>query len=229
MKKNMRIAAAILSALLLLGAVPALGDGPGGEYGVVISQNVSLRKDHSTGATRLRSLSNGERFDIVDRRDGWLYVAYTTKEGEEVLGWLLEEYVVENPLYITLRNSNTPAYAYPASGSKKVGSLSKYTRLTVIAQLERYWVVSLRQAAAAIPKSAAVWLEEDLQGWAAAPPREGEIIKRTTVRTGPGTRWASVKTLNPGAKVHILGMEEGWYVIQNEEAVAYVRGEDVGE
>ena len=205
-----------------------MADLPEVETGEVISQNVSLRVNHSTGSTTIRSLHNGDTFEILDRWEQWLYIAYfDERTAQTINGWLLNYYVVENPLHITLRNSSTAAYAYPSSNSKRVGSLVKYTRLTVIAQLDRYWVVSIREAAASIPKSAKVWLDEDLEYWRSFEPTLGTVTRRTTTRTGPGTNWTSVKTLNAGATVDILGSEGSWYVIRYEDAVAYIKMADV--
>jgi uncharacterized protein YgiM (DUF1202 family) len=227
MRRKTLVAAVMVAILMMSAALPALADLPGVETGEVVSQNVTLRVGHTSGSTTVRSLHNGETFEILDRWEDWLYIAYfDTDTAQTINGWLLDYYVVENPIHITLRNSNTAAYAYPSSDSKRVGSISKYTRLTVIAQLDRFWVVSLREAAAAIPKTAKVWLDEDLEAWTSIVPTTGSVTRRTTARTGPGTNWTSVKTLNAGATVDILGSEGDWYVIKYEEAIAYIKMAD---
>ncbi len=228
MRRKEWLAAALVVMMMLSVALPAWAEQPVVETGEVISQNVTLRTDHTTGSKSIRSLHNGETFEILDRWEEWLYIAYfDTKTAQTINGWLLNYYVVENPMHITLRNSNTAAYAYPASGSKRVGSLTKYTRLTVIAQLDRYWVVSLREAAAAISKSSKVWLDEELENWISMAPTMGTVANRTTTRTGPGTNWSSVDTLAVGAVVEILGTEGEWYVIRYHDAVAYAKMADV--
>ena len=228
MKRKALLAVVLLAAMMMSVALPAWADVPEVETGEVISQNVTLRNNHTTSSTTITSLSNGDTFEILDRWEEWLYIAYFDMESAQTInGWLLNYYVVENPMHITLRNSSTPAYAYPASGSKRVGSLTKYTRMTVIAQLDRYWVVSLREAAAAIPKSAKVWLDEDISAWTSAAPIAGTVINRTTTRTGPASSWNSVQTLNAGTAVEILGSEGEWYVIRYKEAVAYIKMVDV--
>ncbi len=228
MRGKKRLAAALLAAVILSVALPAWAEQPAVETGEVISQNVTLREGHTSGSKTVRSLRNGETFEILDRWEEWLYIAYfDAKTAQTVNGWLLNYYVAENPLHITLRNSNTAAYAYPASGSKRVGSLAKYTRLTVIAQLDRYWVVSLREAAAAIPKSAHVWLDEELQNWISVAPIMGTVTTRTTTRTGPGTNWTAADTLATGAAVEILGTEGEWYVVRYHDAVAYAKMADI--
>jgi uncharacterized protein YgiM (DUF1202 family) len=228
MRRKKGFAAVLVVVLMMSAALSALADLPGVETGEVVSQNVTLRVGHTTGSATVRSLHNGETFEILDMWEDWLYIAYFDMDTAQTInGWLLDWYVAENPMHITLRNSNTAAYAYPASDSKRVGSLSKYTRLTVIAQLDRYWVVSLREAAAAVPKTAKVWLDEDLESWASIVPTAGSVTRRTTTRTGPGTNWTSVKTLNAGAAVDIVGSEGDWYVIRYEDAVSYIKMADV--
>ncbi len=228
MKRKALLAALLMAVMLMSAALTAWADVPDAETGEVVSQNVSLRENHTTSSKTIKSLSNGDTFEILDRWEDWLYIAYfDEKTVQTINGWLLNYYVVENPMHITLRNSSTAAYAYPASGSKRVGSLTKYTRLTVIAQLDRYWVVSLREAAASIPKSAKVWLDEDLAAWTSASPIAGTVVNRTTTRTGPASSWNSVQTLNAGTAVEILGSEGEWYVIRYKDAVAYIKMADV--
>ncbi len=216
----------VLTACIFLGTVCALAESPYG-WGEVISQKVSLRENHSTGSKLIRSLNNGETFNILDRYDDWLFVSYTGAQTGEIQGWLSSDYIVENPVHITLRKSNVAAYAYPPSGSKKVGSLDKYTRLTVIEQLEKYWVVNLREAAAFVPKSADVWFDEDLEQWLSAVPTQATVANKTKLRTGPGTNWTTVKTLAAGTPVSILGTEGDWCVIPYDAAVAYILAADV--
>ena len=228
MLKRVAVAAIMLAVIILVSATPVLAEPLPYESGEVVSQSVTVRADHSTSAKTVGNLENGDIFQILDRWEQYLYIAYTNPDTLTTMnGWLLNYYVVENPMYITLRNSNTTALAYPSSDSKRVGSLSKYTRLTVIAQLDKYWVVSLREAAAAIPKSAKVWLDEELANWALTASTAGTVTNRTTTRTGPGTSWSSVQTLNAGSAVDILGSDGDWYVIKYKDAVAYIKMADV--
>lgn len=228
MKRKLWLMAAVLALVMTVAALPAMADTSTEDTGEVISMNVTLREGNSTSSTTIQSLHNGDTFDILDRDGDWLYIAYyDATQAQTINGWLLNYYVVENPIHITLRNSNTPAYAYPSSASKRVGSLVKYTRLTVIAELDRYWVVSLREAAACIPKTAQVWLDDDLAYWNSISPTTGTVIKRTTIRTGPGTGWYAVETLAVGNTVQILGADGDWYVIRYKEGVAYIKMADV--
>src|SRR5699024_5342351 len=112
---------------------------------------------------RLASIPGETVLEVLSQSsDGrWLQVAYY-KDGTRLTGWVLTEYVVQNPMTLILRADNVPAYAAPSSQAKKVGSLPAYTRLTVIGEWDDYYVVSLRNAAACIRKDARYWTDWDL-------------------------------------------------------------------
>ncbi len=227
MLKRLLLTAVLLMAVMLFAAAPALADVVPAETGEVISHNVTLRSDHSSDADTIMRLKNGDTFDILDRSDHWLYIAYTDPKTSQVYnGWVSSYYVAENPIHITLRESGV-AFAYPSSSSKRVGTIPAYTRLTVIAQLDKYWVVSFRDAAGSIPKSTKVWLDEELEVWSGAPVTVATVTKKTITRTGPGTKWSSVKTLKVGETVEILDTDGDWCVIKHEDAIAYIKHADV--
>lgn len=120
--------------------------------GIVISQNVSLRAEPSTGATRLATISNGTVLDLLNEQNGWYQVAYY--DGKSVMplqGWVRNDYIVRNPSFITT-TALTYVYAMPALDSKKVGQLVAGTQLVVIGEFGDFWVVNLRSASGFIYK-----------------------------------------------------------------------------
>lgn len=120
--------------------------------GVVISQNVSLRESPSTGAKRLASIPNGSIFDLLDEQDGWYRVDYW--DGKTALpleGWVLVDFVVRDPSFITTTES-TFVYAVPDRSAKKVAQLTSGTQLVIIAEWGDFWVVNLRSASGFIYK-----------------------------------------------------------------------------
>ena len=120
--------------------------------GIVISQNVSLRTDKSTGATRLASIPNGTVLDLLDEQNGWYYVNYwDTKTMTATQGWVLVDYIVRDPSFITTTKS-TYVYSTPTRDSKKVGQLVSGTQLVVIGEYGDFWVVNLRSASGFIYK-----------------------------------------------------------------------------
>lgn len=120
--------------------------------GIVISQNVSLREAPSTGAKRIASVPNGALFDLLDEQNGWYRVSYfETKTSTYMEGWVLVDYVVRDPSFVTTTKT-TYVYATPDRGAKKVGQLAEGSQLVVIGEWGDFWVVNLRSASGFIYK-----------------------------------------------------------------------------
>ena len=120
--------------------------------GIVISQNVSLRENPSTGARRIASIPNGAMFDLLDEQNGWYYVSYYDgKNASPLQGWVVVDFVVRNPSFLTTTKS-TYVYSTPTRSSKKVGQLVAGTQLVVIGEYGDFWVVNLRSASGFIYK-----------------------------------------------------------------------------
>lgn len=120
--------------------------------GVVISQNVSLRESPSTGARRIASIPNGEMLSLLDEQNGWYTVSWwDSKSNTPQQGYVLVDYVVRDPQYITTTGS-TYVYSTPSRSSKKVGQVVSGTQLVVIGEWGDFWVVNLRSASGFIYK-----------------------------------------------------------------------------
>jgi uncharacterized protein YgiM (DUF1202 family) len=119
--------------------------------GVVISENVSVREAPSTNATRLARPSNGAVLDIWSEADGWYYVTYYDEDGQVFQGYVLVDYIVINPVYLTTTKA-TYVYSTPSRASKKVGQITTGTPLLVIGEYNNFWVVNLRSASGFIYK-----------------------------------------------------------------------------
>ncbi|MEG0767485.1 MAG: SH3 domain-containing protein, partial [Clostridia bacterium] len=197
--------------------------------GEVICRGVRLRSGPELSAPLLHTLRTGETFLLLDRYDAWYHVSYQADTMHAPIdGWLLQDYVLENPTHIILRRSNTPAYASPWNLEKKVGSLPRYTRLTVMDETDDCWLVSLRGAAAFITKDTDVWMEEDLADLMQWDTRTATVTRRTTLRTGPGTHWERVETLAAGKTLEIIAPDGDWYAVRYDTtALAYVAASDV--
>lgn len=199
---------------------------------VVVTRNVTLRSLASYDGQRLASIPGETVLEVLSQSsDGrWLQVAYY-KDGTRLTGWVLTEYVVQNPMTLILRADNVPAYAAPSSQSKKVGSLPAYTRLTVIGEWDDYYVVSLRNAAACIRKDARYWTDWDLLHYEQSGQRLTlYTLGSTVLRTGPGTDWASAERVTAGTTLEALSayQENGWYVVRfGDGDLAYVNASDV--
>ena len=200
-------------------------DGLGGvtipEQGCVqiISKNASVWEQPRTNSKKLGTVQNGEILQgnpagtglsgSIVMQDGFYAVLYKNS-----VGWVNSAYCVLAPYEITLMESNVPAYSAPHPSSKKVGSLSKLTRYTVIGTFGDYYVVNLRQASAFIPMSVDHY-DTTFEGrfLPAQGGNNGYTLAKTTLRTGPGDWYASVEDVKAGYEFTCVGEINGWYVI----------------
>lgn len=116
------------------------------DVGVVLCEALSVREAPETSAKRLAYVRYGQAVRVDTQQEGWLYVRFG-----DVQGWVLADYVMVNPKYYTTP-TQTPAYAYGSRQTKRVGLLDGGTTLVVIAELDHYYVVSLRGGSAFIAK-----------------------------------------------------------------------------
>ena len=197
--------------------------------GIVISKSATIRSKASYSGKSLASVPGGTELLLSgEPEDGWRKVQYVESKKKQVEGWMREEYIVQNPMILTLRKSNIPAYSVPSHQSKLVGSLAKYTQLYVIGTWDEFYVVSLRDASAFIPMDAAVWTSVDLHDWLSITTG-GYTTCETTLRTGPGEDWPEAMTCKTNTRIDVSNTyeEDGWYFAWCEGKPAFVKKEDV--
>ena len=182
----------------------------------VVSKSATVWQEARTNSKKLGSAKNGEEIEIIRgenggplEQNGFYRVSYNGKAG-----WINADYCVYAPMEIVLMESNVPAYSAPHPSSKKVGSLSKLTRYTVIGTFGDYYVVNLRQASAFIPMSVDHY-DTTFEGrfLPAQGGNNGYTLAKTTLRTGPGDWYASVEDVKAGYEFTCVGEINGWYVI----------------
>lgn len=201
----------------------------------VISRNASIWGSAKTGSSRIASVNNGEILEVVlnedyrpTKKNGFYYVDYDGRRG-----WINQDYVAYAPLEIVLMEGNVPAYCAPTKESKRVGSLDKLTRYTVIGFYYDFYIINLRNAAAYVPMSVQCYdsnfeqqMYEVNYGGVS-----GQITRKTKVRTGPDDRYNEAGTLNGGRNVRVYGRISDWYAIGfevgSDEVIAYVSVYDV--
>ena len=234
-----RMFALLFTALLFLSA--ALADGAGGGYAtgdylgssahraeaVVISKNVSIRKEKSTGSSKLGSATNGEVLTVLDDGDErWVYVRAGQKSGA-VEGYVQRQYIVVQPLSLILRRGNMPAYAAPTRSAKLVGSLDTYTKLEVVGTYGDFYIVNLRQASAFIPMDAEVWTSREIELLFESGSGTAVTIRRTTPHTGPDASWAKGADIPKGETLTIGWPEDGWVPALYKDKLVYLPQDDL--
>lgn len=190
----------------------------------VISKAASIWAEPRTGSKKLASASNGDIIpcrSTADGMDNWKENGFYAVDYNGKAGWVNEDYVISNTLEITLMQSNVPAYIAPDVHSKKVGSLSKMTKLRVIGFYDDFYIVELRGAAAYIPMDVRHY-DTKFEGlYRTGVSKKGKTMIKTPLRTGPGEEYPEIKELPSGYEVDCMDEINGYYVVINAEDLCY--------
>ena len=222
----------LISILLLTLCASALADGTndlGPWTGEVISRQVTLYSQPNSSSTALRKVKNGEQFDILAKQDKWVHVSVPNANGGRDEGWITLAYIIENPTHLVLRsNSGVYAYAAPYYTDKRVGTVESYQRFTVIAETEKYYVVSFREAVAYLPVSADYWVEEDLKSLVEGPYSTYIVANdKAKVYGYADTNHGKLTTYAAGTPVQVLYTTNGFAVIKYNTVVAFMSLSDL--
>jgi len=195
----------------------------------VISRNASIWAQPKTNSTKLGTVKNGQ--DLVGVpyqyeeygnnagvvvQNGFYAVEYNGKTG-----WINSAYAALAPFEIVLMESNVPAYCAPDTESKKVGSLSKLTRYTVLGFYDDYYVINLREAAAYIPMDVKHYDSCFERMYHAAMEQKLTVSKKTALRTGPGDGYAKVRDVKAGQTFTCWDTINGWCLVWDDDNAAY--------
>lgn len=188
----------------------------------VISKNASVWSEPKTNSKKLASAPHGKSLmcrsedggESLLYENGFYGVEYGGKEG-----WINEAYVVLNDLTITLLESNVPAYIAPDTSSKKVGSLSKLTSYRVIGFYDDFYIINLRDAAAAFIPMDVLHRDNTFDRYYHAGTQQDVLTTaKVKLRTGPGSRYPEIRTLKAGTKVAVADVIDDWYMIVDSES-----------
>ena len=186
----------------------------------VISKSASIWAEPRTNSKKLGSVQNGatlwaqaDGYTGVVEQSGFYLVDYNGGDG-----WVNASYVIRNPLEIVLMESNVPAYIAPDSRAKKVGSLAKLTRYSVMGFYDDYYIIYLRGGAAYVPMSVRHYDSEFESVYQSSGGGYGQTVRKTALRTGPGTQYAEVKTVSAGYSFACLDCIDGWYMLRYSDS-----------
>ena len=120
--------------------------GPGqlGFDAVVISKNISVRPTQNANAKAVKKLNYGDHMAVMSLGNGWCECYLSETEG--VSGYVLEDYILIDPAYITVEEP-TPVYAWQAQNAKRVGLLGRGETFPIIRMEGDWLLISLRGAA----------------------------------------------------------------------------------
>lgn len=113
--------------------------------GFVLCETLSLRSNPNTDSETLCTLPYGSQVEIISEQNEWNYVTCYNVNGEKYAGWVKGEYVLADPTYFQA-SVETPVYALPAAGSKRVGLLDIGATHPILGEIDNFMVISLRGA-----------------------------------------------------------------------------------
>lgn len=187
----------------------------------VISKSASVWSEPRTGSKKLSTAVHGESLWCRSDDDGVLVQnGFFAVEAGGKAGWINMDYVVRSDLTITLLESNVPAYIAPDTASKKVGSLSKMTQYRVIGFYDDFYIVNLRDAAAAyIPMSVRHRDNtfDRLYAGGGGYRRTATAYGQVALRTGPGSRYPEIRTLKAGTQLTVFDVIDDWYMVSDPQ------------
>ena len=194
----------------------------------VISKSASIWAEPRTNSKKLASASHGTGLicrsedggESLLYKNGFYAVEYKGSEG-----WINEDYVVLSDLTITLLESNVPAYIAPDTDSKKVGSLSKQTSYRVIGFYDDFYIINLRDAAAAFVPMDVLHRDNTFDRYyhAGGAMYDGAVTAgKAKLRTGPGSEYPEARTLKAGTKLTIVDLIDDWYMIKDDQGSGWL-------
>jgi len=213
--------ALFLALILMVAALPVVADGGhSGDVGEVISMRAALRTSPSTSAERLIYINNGESFYIHDENESWFFVEFHASNGEIYTGWILQCYVVKNPKHIVAKNSGS-LYASPSLTNKRVGTFGRYEKFTVIEETSKYYLISVRNAAAFVARDVGYWTDDDL-AILDNVLYVGTVTEKTSLYMVNGNSRTKLATIKAGTKFDVLGYAGEYALVKYESAYAYI-------
>ena len=120
------------------------GAGQLGFDAVIISKNISVRPTQNANAKATKKMNYGEHMAVMSLGNGWCECYLSETEG--VSGYVLEDYILIDPAYITTEEP-TPVYAWQAQNAKRVGLLGRGETFPIIRMEGEWLLISLRGAA----------------------------------------------------------------------------------
>lgn len=114
--------------------------------GYVLCESLSVRTQPNSANDAFAQLSYATTFSILAVDGIWYKV-----NCDGTVGWVNGQYVLINPQYYYTQNE-TAAYAYPNANAQRVGLIDANKQLAIIADIDGYYVVSMRGASAFIKK-----------------------------------------------------------------------------
>lgn len=123
----------------------------GYDLGFVLCESLSLRENPDAASDIIHTMSYGTYCTVLAESGSWYNVTYRNEEHLRYSGWVKKEYVLVNPDCF-VPDGETPVYAMPCGGAKRVGLINGETSYPIIGEIDGFLVISLRGASGFVEK-----------------------------------------------------------------------------
>ena len=202
-----------------VGAEIIPSQGPGQQIGppaVVLCDTLTLRKGPGADTDTVRILHYGDRFMVLNQKDGWAECVFTDDVDGGPEGWVNADYIAIDPAWYRT-DSTTTVYAWNDIGASKVAQLSKDTSLPILKDDGDWLVVSLRGATG--------WIRKNDADYASSGSQSGKSSEESSDRMPEETDWFTVYA-EDGSTVSIHWVEGAMYEDARGRTYSHTEGEE---
>jgi N-acetylmuramoyl-L-alanine amidase len=194
---------------------------------------LNVRAEPDTSSSILGKLSNGEKIEVLEIKQGWYKISFEGKEG-----WVAGDFVAQagpsdspeapsaqakKPTERIVKVS-TPVLNVRSSSSLDASIVSKLRQgdtVEVIEQKGDWLKISMKEKEGWI----ASWLVKEVNQQVSNQPKITILNQGTNLRKGPGTNFATVSRANQGETYNVIATEGDWFqILLSDGTKAYVAG-----
>ncbi|WP_196345687.1 SH3 domain-containing protein, partial [Paraclostridium sordellii] len=208
--------------------------------GVVNATTLNVRSGYGANYSKIGTLTNGSKVEIVESQNGWYKIKYNGGYGYVSGDYVKvdeqskpdvkpEEPTVKNTGVVNATTLNVRS-GYGANYSK-IGTLTNGSKVEIVESQNGWYKIKYNGTYGYVSGD---YVKVDEQSKPDVKPEE-PIVKNTgvvnattlNVRSGYGANYSKIGTLTNGSKVEIVESQNGWYKIKYNGGYGYVSGDYV--
>ncbi|MGL5313194.1 MAG: SH3 domain-containing protein, partial [Peptostreptococcaceae bacterium] len=208
--------------------------------GVVTASSLNVRSGAGSSYSKIGSLSNGAKVEIVETSNGWHKIKYNSGDGYVSADYIDIDQTTIPPItpddkpneevistgVVTASSLNVRS-GYGTSYSK-IGSLSKGAKVEIVESKSGWYKIKYNNGYGYV---SAEYINTDSSSNSESD--SGTTVIKTgvvtasslNVRSGYGTSYSKIGSLSKGAKVEIVESKSGWYKIKYNNGYGCVSSE----
>ncbi|WP_155550135.1 SH3 domain-containing protein, partial [Paraclostridium sordellii] len=208
--------------------------------GVVNATTLNVRSGYGANYSKIGTLTNGSKVEIVESQNGWYKVKYNSGYGYVSGDYVKideqskpdvkpEEPTVKNTGVVNATTLNVRS-GYGANYSK-IGTLINGTKVEIVESQNGWYKIKYNGG---YGYASGDYVKVDGESKPDIKPEEPivrntGVVNATTlnVRSGYGANYSKIGTLTNGSKVEIVESQNGWYKIKYNGGYGYVSGDYV--